>query len=142
MDETYTLLAKTRIKVVVPDDHVLANRKKVSIDDLQDETLIILKTGSSTFSSQLANGAAIPLDSDYQISNVQTILTMVRDHIGISMMPDLVIADNRENLRIIDLDPSLEIHIGLMKTLEVENPELVSLFASHAHDWAKNQGLI
>ena len=141
-DETFTLLAKTGIKVVVPSDHPLANRKKVSADDLKDETLIILKTGSSTFSSQIASGTAIPLDSDYQISSVQTILSMIRDHIGISIMPDLVIADDRENLRIIDLDPSLEINIGLMKDLEDQNSELTTLFASHAHDWAKNQGLL
>lgn len=140
-EDTHTQLAKTQIKVVMPEDHLLANRPNVSFDDLVDETLIVLKTGSSTFSSDIATSGSIPLYPHYRISNIQTILTMVRDHIGISIMPDLVIADDREGLRVIDLDPSFEIYIGLMMAPTENTLQLTRLFATHAHEWAKNQGL-
>ena len=141
-DDDHIILAQTTLKVVLSADHHLGAQSAISIDQLQDEALIILKTGSGTFQSEIATAGHIPLQVRYEISSVNTILSMVRDGLGISIMPEMVIGEQREGLQIMDLTPSFTLYIGLMVSPQNTPLQLVRIFMKNAQQWATQHGFL
>lgn len=140
--DNHIILAQTTLKVILSVDHHLATQSSISIDQLQEEALIILKTGSETFQSEIATAGHTPLHVRYEISNVNTILSMVRDGLGISIMPEIVIGEQRDGLHIIDLTPLFALYIGLTDSRGTTSLQITRLFMTNAQQWAKQHGFL
>ncbi|NOK62804.1 MAG: hypothetical protein GFH27_549305n227 [Chloroflexi bacterium AL-W] len=140
--DNHMILAQTTLKIILAEGQHLGTQASISIDQLQDEPLIILKTGSETFQSKIATAGHIPLQVRYEISNINTILSMVRDGLGISIMPEMVIGEQRDGLHIIDLTPSFALYIGLMAASGDTPLQFVRMFMTNAQQWAKQHGFL
>ncbi|MEM8531128.1 MAG: LysR family transcriptional regulator [Chloroflexota bacterium] len=140
--DNHRTLAQTTLKVVLSADHHLGTQSSISIDQLQDEALIILKTGSERFQSEIATAGHTPLQVRYEISNANTILSMIRDGLGVSIMPEVVIGEQRDGLQIMDLTPSFALYIGLMAFPGDTPLQFVRMFMTNAQQWAKQHGFL
>lgn len=85
-DEPFTL--------AVPANHPLADRDKVKLDDLKDETLLLLEDGHCLRDHALSVCSRIRLsqEQDYRATSLETLRQMVAAGHGITLLPELAAA--------------------------------------------------
>ncbi len=91
------VLYKEPFMVALPKGHILSKKKKLNPDDLNEDTMLLLKAGNC-FREQvvrLCPSCIGPLDKDLQIqkslesSSIETIRQMVAAGVGITILPAL-----------------------------------------------------
>jgi LysR family hydrogen peroxide-inducible transcriptional activator len=85
-DEPFTL--------AVPASHPLAERERVRLDDLKDETLLLLEDGHCLRDHALSVCSRVRLnqEQDYRASSLETLRQMVAAGHGITLLPELAAA--------------------------------------------------
>jgi LysR family hydrogen peroxide-inducible transcriptional activator len=85
-DEPFTL--------AVPANHPLADRDRVKLDDLKDETLLLLEDGHCLRDHALSVCSRIRLnqEQDYRATSLETLRQMVAAGHGITLLPELAAA--------------------------------------------------
>ena len=131
-------LAHGEMKVVASPQHPLARQTAVSILDFMGEALVGPRSEYKIFAAVL-DGLNITLPGlRYEVSDHQTILTMVRENMGISMLPDMLLGSDAQ-LVALPFDPPIFIHIYL--ATNSQSPA-AHMFMANAHDWAKTHGFL
>ena len=132
-----TLITTDELYVLVPPGHRLQGHTAVNTDDLQNEGLIMTKNACACQVIEMAGLASIKPQIRYQASDSSTILAMVREGLGITLLPRTVIPPNLEGVVALPLDPPQQMQIGLA----VRSPEMVTpaarLFIKTALAWAQ-----
>jgi DNA-binding transcriptional LysR family regulator len=131
-----TLVTTDELYVLVPAGHRLQGHTAVNTNDLQNEGLIMTKNACACQVIEMAGLASIKPQIRYQASDSSTILAMVREGLGITLLPRTVIPPNLEGVVALPLDPPQQMQIGLA----VRSPEMVTpaakLFIKTAQAWA------
>lgn len=85
-DEPFTL--------AVPANHPLADRDKVRLEDLRDETLLLLEDGHCLRDHALSVCSRVRLhqEQDYRATSLETLRQMVAAGHGITLLPELAAA--------------------------------------------------
>ena len=85
-DEPFTL--------AVPAGHALADRERVKLDDIKDETLLLLEDGHCLRDHALEVCSRIRLnqEQDYRATSLETLRQMVAAGHGITLLPELAAA--------------------------------------------------
>jgi LysR family hydrogen peroxide-inducible transcriptional activator len=85
-DEPFTL--------AVPASHPLAERERVRLDDLKDETLLLLEDGHCLRDHALSVCSRVRLnqEQDYRATSLETLRQMVAAGHGITLLPELAAA--------------------------------------------------
>ena len=89
-DLTHTLAWQEELVVLLPEGHPLGGKASVSIDELRDETHIILRPDSSDFAAyiqSLLTGGRFQLKVSQQIIDAQSIPSLVAAGFGVSIVP-------------------------------------------------------
>ncbi len=85
-----TPLRDERFRVVLRTDHRLAGRRRLSMKDLRDETVITMPFGAGM--RRLIDGSAatagITFDRTITVSQFATVFSLVRSGIGVSIVPE------------------------------------------------------
>ncbi len=136
---TAVQLAQDEVKVVVSQAHRLATQAAVSVDALANEPLIGPKAEYWTFSNLLGAHMQLLPRLRYEVSAHNTIMAMVRENMGISMMPDKLVDADTEGLVKLSFDPQLVINVYLAAT--VQSPA-IDAFLTSAAAWAKSHGFL
>lgn len=132
-------LARIGVKVVVSKDHRLAGQQHVSIEELADEPLIGPKTEYRIFTQlTLLQNITFPR-LRYEVSARSTIYAMVRENMGISIMPDRLIDPQMDDIVSLPILPQLFIHVHL--ATNTQSPA-TDAFLNNAHTWAKERGFL
>ncbi|WP_068085290.1 hydrogen peroxide-inducible genes activator [Polycladidibacter stylochi] len=100
MDEFY---------LAVPDNHPLADLDMVGIDALASERLLLLEDGHCLRNHVLAatSGRIAPPDEDIKATSLTTLVQMVDNHLGITLVPQIAVEANvtfGTNLKLIKVD--------------------------------------
>jgi DNA-binding transcriptional LysR family regulator len=106
-------LATDELLAVLPIDHPLADRGSVPIAELAREPFIMPAGGCAPIISGLAQIAGVRLRRHYEVRDTVSITSMVRERLGVTIMPELSIPDDRSGLRVLPLDPPAERRLGL-----------------------------
>ena len=130
-------LAHNEIKVIVSVDHPLANQTSITMNRLMDETFIGPKTGYGALTSLPSFERVFNSPSRFEVSTFNTILAMVRENMGISMLPEMLIDSDTDDIVTLSFDPQLFIQIYL--ATRVQSP-VADSFLSTASAWAKEHG--
>jgi len=79
--------------LVTPTDHALGNRDTVGADDLADRQLLLLEKGHCLQRHALSSFTGINLDEDQSFSatSLPTLVAMVEEGLGITLLPKLAI---------------------------------------------------
>ena len=97
-------LASDELLAVVPVDHPLATQSAVPLAALGQEPFIMPAGGCAPIISGLARAAGVRLRRHYEVRDTVSITSMVRERLGVTIMPELSIPDDRSGLRVLPLD--------------------------------------
>lgn len=106
---------------ILPLDHPLASEESVSFDNLLEQPFILPKWGGDNEIERLIRQHAAKLNVVYEVAEDQAIMAMVRNGLGISLLPEMVLQNHTDSLALVPLtgDP--------YRTIGMACPSLVNL---------------
>jgi len=132
-------LATDEMQVFVASGHRLHTRTSVTVRELREERLIMPKAGCEVpeFFEQQRGKQGPPIR--YQASEGATILAMVREGLGITILPRSMLPDKLEGICGIPLDPPRQVQFGLaVRSADATSPAAM-LFMQTAVAWVQQQ---
>ncbi|MCR6482810.1 LysR family transcriptional regulator [Amycolatopsis sp. OK19-0408] len=116
-----TRLRTERARLVLPENHRLAGREKVSFTELADETWTCCPPGSDAHSAlaQLVRRAGADLALGFPVADHATQLEVVAHGLAVACVPELSLPPEPVGVRIVDTDPAPLRSIELVTQSEV-----------------------
>jgi DNA-binding transcriptional LysR family regulator len=137
-----TLLTTDEMQVFVARRHRLHARTSVNVNELREERLIMPRTGCEFPEILEQKGGKKGPPMRYQASDGATILAMVREGLGITILPRMMFPEKLEGIAGIPLDPPLQLQIGLgVRSQETASPA-ATLFVQTAVAWVQEQAAL
>jgi DNA-binding transcriptional LysR family regulator len=130
-------LAQDEMLVVLPLGHRLTKFSELSVAQFAHESFILSKTGCEPLIRQIFERAGCSLKAQYYISDLTTILAMVQEGLGITIIPQLALLPMFDNLEVRPLRPRTlrNLPLGVLN-LEAAAPA-VRNFVEVAQNWAR-----
>jgi DNA-binding transcriptional LysR family regulator len=137
-----TYLATDELHVFVANEHRLHRRTSVTINDLRDESWIARPSGCDlpAIFEHLGEKHRPPIR--FQASEGSTILAMVREGLGITILPRKLLPDKLEGITAIPLDPPRPLQIGLAVRSMAPASPAAQLFVQTAVSWVQEQAAV
>jgi DNA-binding transcriptional LysR family regulator len=88
-------LAEDRMIAVLDHDHVLATQASVSLADLSDDPFILSDGGCEPLLRQMYKAAGLGLRPKLPVRDMATLLALVREQVGVTVIPELSFTDPR-----------------------------------------------
>jgi DNA-binding transcriptional LysR family regulator len=134
-----TLLTTDELYAIVPSGHRLYGQAKVSLEELRKEAFIMPRIGCTFLRVAGFEQREIGPAVRYHASDSTTILAMIREGLGISLLPGMMLSEKLEGMAMIPLDPPRYVQIGLaVRSQEMASPA-VKLFIQTAVAWLQAQ---
>ena len=88
--DTYELY-KEPFTVAMPANHRLSNRASIKLEDLRDETLLLLEDGHCLRDQalEICSGTDLHEKQDFRATSLETLRQMVASGVGITLLPEL-----------------------------------------------------
>jgi DNA-binding transcriptional LysR family regulator len=137
-----TPIAADTLYVFVSQAHPLHTHATVRINDLRKERLIMPKTGGAFLEMVNFDLKATGSSIRYQASDGTTILAMVREGLGITLLPRMMLPQELEGVVALPLDPPQQVQIGLATQTKGTASPGVRLFVQTALAWAQKSALL
>ena len=137
-----TPIAADALHVFVSEEHPLHTRVTVSINDLRKERLIMPKTGGAFLEIVSFDLKATGSSIRYQASDGATILAMVREGLGVTLLPRMMLPQGLEGVVALPLDPPQHVQIGLATQEKGRTSPAVRLFVQTALTWTQRSALL
>jgi DNA-binding transcriptional LysR family regulator len=134
-----TYLATDELHVFVANGHRLHTRLSVTLDDLREEHWIARPAGCDLPAIFEHYGEKHRPPIRYQASEGSTILAMVREGLGITILPRKLLPDKLEGITAIPLDPPRPLQIGLAVRSMASASPAAHLFVQTAVAWIQEQ---
>jgi DNA-binding transcriptional LysR family regulator len=103
---------------VLPGGHPLARRtheEGVSLDELSKQPFVLATGGCSTNARSLAANAGLQLqDVRVEVREWSSAFTLVRENIGVSLVPEMTLPGNRQGLRVVPVLPRIDREFALV----------------------------
>ncbi|GCE07815.1 LysR family transcriptional regulator [Dictyobacter aurantiacus] len=132
-------ISTSELYVIVPPGHRLYTQGAVTLRELREEPFIMPRVGCAFL--QLAGlewGRTGPTIR-YHASDTTTILAMVREGLGISLLPRMMLPEKMEGIALIPLAPPRYMQLGFaIKSQDLASPG-AKWFMQTASAWAQEQ---
>ena len=119
-------LLKDRMEIVLPASHRLAGRS-VSLEDLREETFVLLESGYS----QIVSDADIRPKRQYTVKDDYTVMSMVESGLGVTLLPELVLQRTPYELYGCPIEPAYYRQLGVAWMKKEQGSIAVSKFVHH-----------
>lgn len=86
-------LLADEMMAVVPHGHRLARKRTISLEDLVAEPLIVLDEGESSVALRAFEHAGITPNVEYTVTDDYSILQMVREGLGVTLLYELMLSN-------------------------------------------------
>ncbi|PYE50099.1 LysR family transcriptional regulator [Paenibacillus barcinonensis] len=106
-------LQKDRMMCILPLDHPLASEKSVTFERLLEQPFILPKWGGDNEIERLIRQHNAKLNVVYEVAEDQAIMAMVRNGLGISLLPEMVLQNHTDSLALVPLEGDPYRKIGL-----------------------------
>jgi len=112
--------------VICSTMNTIVNKRAVSMHSLSDQTFIMSTGGCEPLIAEIAKDHEVNLNIKYNVTNIETIIEMVREDIGISIVPKLSLYNkDLSEIQLIPLKPSYFRQIQFAAIGDIhERPEL------------------
>jgi DNA-binding transcriptional LysR family regulator len=138
-----TPITTDELCVLVPLGHRLHTKAAVTPGDLQEEGWIMEKNQCVLQLLEMAVGPSrIRPQIRYQASDSATILAMIREGLGITLMPRKVLPKKLEGVIALPLDPPRQLQIGLAVRSQAMASRAALLFVQTASIWAQKSAFL
>lgn len=106
-------LKKDEMLAVLPQNHPLASKPTATLEELSKESFILLEEGELSEPLEIFKENGLQPKIEYRVFDDYTIMSMVENELGISILPDLVL--NKVNYKIVTkkITPPIVRTIGL-----------------------------
>lgn len=131
--------ASSEIKILLPESHPLTNYEAVLFESLTNYPLIGPKSQLNMFNTLLKSQNLTTLRLRYEVSSHTTIYTMIREGMGISLMPEALYEHDVDGIVALAFAPP--IHFKVYLATYTDSPATIT-FMNNAHQWSKSQGFI
>lgn len=128
-------LASDRLLAILPPDHPLAYREKFCIADAAREPFISLPETSAQDAMQALGSAGIKPNIKFTTKDDYAIVSMVSCGLGISIVPELLLAGRNERIAVLELDPPSTRTIGLAIRSESSSGSATARFVEYVRKW-------
>jgi DNA-binding transcriptional LysR family regulator len=100
-----TPLVSDQMMAILPADHPLSARTALAVEDIAQEPFIMSASGCEPLIADLARRAKVRLRSHYHVRDSNSILGMVAERLGVTIMPELALRTDAVGVRAIPLTP-------------------------------------
>lgn len=122
--ETIPLL-KDQLYLFIHKNHHLSTLKQMKHNLLQNESFIMPKSGCEILVKELFKTHQILPNIVFEIEDNQTIISMVEEELGLTILPELVLPKHFSNTMVIPLEEELYREIGLaVKSVKQASPSV------------------
>ncbi|PFA58894.1 LysR family transcriptional regulator [Bacillus sp. AFS015896] len=121
-------LAKEKMVVVLRVDHPLCEKEAITINDLEDEPIILGKGGYEPPIIDMFKQAGVTLRIEYEVPTVPTSLSMVQEGLGLGISAKLALTNLPPNVKTKELSPLVWREIALAVPSIKESSPAVQLF--------------
>jgi DNA-binding transcriptional LysR family regulator len=132
-------LVADEMLVVLPAAHALANRRAIRLRDVAADPFIMSKGGCEPLIRDLYRRAGLEPRVQHEVRDMSTILGMVQEGLGITVVPALALPARTARLRALPLEPRARRRLGLCVRSLAACPPAVGTFARAAHAWARRR---
>ncbi len=119
-------IAEDAMLAVVPAGHALANKEKVGVDELAVEPFVMSMGGCEPLITAVFRAAGVVPDIRFEVRDVGTILAMVGEGLGVTIVPELALPQNLDSLssvRALALNPPVRRRLALaVRSLATASP--------------------
>ncbi|GAA0939959.1 LysR family transcriptional regulator [Nonomuraea longicatena] len=105
---TMRTLTRDRMLALLPGEHDLAALDAVPVTELARHPFIMSTGGCEPLITALAHAAGASLRCHYRVRETASILAMVAEGLGVSVVPELSLPAHRTGVRALALDPPAE----------------------------------
>lgn len=122
---------------VLPEDHPLAKQKSITLKDLAKEPFLLLEEGSYSEVLDAFEKKGLKPDIRLRMHDDYSILSMVEQGLGVSILPSLVLRKTAYDVGLIPLKPDLKRRIGLFTRNDAELSIAARTFAMFLEEHAQ-----
>lgn len=101
-------------RAVVPSSHPLVKRKSVSLKDLAQEPFLMLEEGIYSEPMEAFREAGITPDVRLRVHDDYSILSMVEQGLGVSILAELVLRKTNYNIAALPIEPPVIRDLGII----------------------------
>lgn len=107
-------MATDMMVALVSARHPLAGRAAITVNDLAAEPFIMSKGGCEPLIHQMFAAASLTPATPFRVQEAATILAMVQEGLGVTIVPELVVPDGYPGVQVLRLEPSTLRKLGLV----------------------------
>ncbi|KAA0544622.1 LysR family transcriptional regulator [Bacillus sp. BGMRC 2118] len=112
-----------QLKVILPPSHHHKNETSLTVEQIHESCFIMPKGDSDTLVKQVFNRSRLIPNVRYEIQDTSTILSMVREGIALTILPEMALPSNLDDIISIPLFPVETRSIGfLVKDIQSISP--------------------
>ncbi len=120
-------LMEDRMNIVLPESHPLAGGS-IKLQDLQNETFVLLESGYSQIVEKMFRQAGIRPKRQYTVKDDYTVMSMVESGLGVSLLPELVLQRTPYRLYACPAEPAYYRRLGVSWMRKEQNSVAVNKF--------------
>jgi len=124
-------LWRDEMKAVLPKNHPLSKKKKVSLEELSKEAYILLDEGALSVPLEAFQEKGIVPNIEYKVFDDYTIMAMVEQGLGVSILYNLVLQGTSQKITVKTIDTPVERTIALA----YKNKETLSIASRYFMDF-------
>lgn len=126
-----TPILRDKYQVVLPVGHPLAEKAVIDPKDLENEPFIMLDEGENNEFERLAQDLGITLNIRHWVKDDPSILFMVRQGLGVSILHELFLQDNSDDIVIRDLSTPVYRETMIAYLPKAKRSVIIKAFLKH-----------
>jgi DNA-binding transcriptional LysR family regulator len=129
------VLVSDPLVAVLPATHPLSMENVISIEQLEDEPFLLLKSGCETLVINAFQKKTLSLNTQFEVLENSTIISMVEAGLGVTIVPSMILPANLVNIVVKQLDPPIIREVGLaVRSKQLVTP-VVAAFIKETQCW-------
>ena len=124
-----TIIKSGEFRAVLPPDHPLSERGILTLEDLEKEPFLLLEEGSYSEPLEAFRAAGLTPDIRLCVHDDYSILSMIEQGLGVSILTELVLHKTNYNIKAIPIDPpvirTMSIVMKDKNTLSIASKEFI-----------------
>ncbi|WP_244835137.1 LysR family transcriptional regulator [Clostridium sp. BJN0001] len=113
-DLTVINLRDDEMLAVLPKEHKLCKKRKITLDDISKEPYILLDEGDISEPLQVFKEKNLSPNIEYKVYDDYTIMSMVENGLGVSILSNLVLKNHHQKIITKSISPKVVRTIGLV----------------------------
>lgn len=113
-DFDFIKLFEDKMVVLVPPDHPLAKRKTINVKDLKNRQLIMPESDYDMMLQKMFADSGFDPEIAFMVKEDYTIMSMVENGLGVSILPEYVLQRNPYDIKILPLRKGCKRELGIM----------------------------